>query len=101
MLFLTPDLKIKKELKGAPYNFNGVRYQDVLVDGTLITADKNNHQVKVIAADGTLLKVLGDGKPGKGKGKFRTPEGVEIRGSVLWISDSGNDRVVKYRFHRD
>jgi len=101
MLLLTPDLKIKKELKGAPYNFNGVRYQDVLIDGTLITADKNNHQVKVIAADGTLLKVLGDGKPDKGIEKFRTPEGVEIRGSVLWISDSGNDRVVKYRFRRD
>lgn len=30
MLLLSPDLEIKRELKGAPYNFNGVRYQDVL-----------------------------------------------------------------------
>lgn len=97
MLLLTPTLEIKQEWAGAPYNFKGVRYQDVLPDGTVIAADKNNHVVKVIAADGTLLKVLGTGKPGKGPGVFTTPEGVEVRDDIVWISDSGNDRVVKYR----
>jgi DNA-binding beta-propeller fold protein YncE len=97
MLLLSPDLEIKRELKGAPYHFDGVRYQDVLPDGTLIAADKNNHAVKVIAPDGRLLAVIGTGRPGKGPGKLRTPEGVEVRGTTLWISDSGNDRVVKYR----
>ena len=97
MLLLSPDLEIKRELKGAPYDFNGVRYQDVLADGTVIAADKNNHQVKIIAADGQLLLVLGSDRPGKGPGAFRTPEGVEVAGDTLWLSDSGNDRVVKYR----
>lgn len=97
MLLLSPDLKIKQEWKGAPYNFNGVRYQDVLPDGTVIAADKNNHQVKIIGADGTLLQVLGTGRPEKGPGKFTTPEGIEVSGSTLWIADSGNDRIVKYR----
>ena len=101
MLLLSPDLEIKRELKGKPYNFNGVRYQDVLPDGTLIAADKNNHQVKFIGPDGALLLTLGSGKPEKGPGKFTTPEGVEIRGSTLWISDSGNDRVVKYEMVLD
>jgi hypothetical protein len=41
--------------------------------------------------------VLGHGRPGKGENRLRTPEGVEIRGSSLWLSDSGNDRIVKYR----
>ena len=100
MLLLSPELKIKRELRGAPYNFDGVRYQDILPDGTLIAADKNNHQVKVIGADGKLLLVLGDGKRGKGPGKFATPEGIEVRGDTLWISDSGNDRVVQYRIRR-
>lgn len=100
MLLLSPDLKIKRELKGAPYNFNGVRYQDVLPDGTLIAADKNSHQVKVIAPDGRLVHVIGDGRAGKGPGKFTTPEGVEIRGDTVWISDSGNNRIVKYRIER-
>lgn len=97
MLLLTPDLKILRELKGPPYDFDGVRYQDVLPDGTLIAADKYTHSIKFIAPDGALLAVLGTGSPGKGPGKFRTPEGVETRGDILWISDSGNDRVVMYR----
>lgn len=97
MLLLSPDLEIKRELSGAPYNFDGVRYQDVLPDGTLIAADKYSHQVKIIAPDGALLLSVGTGKAEKGPGKFTTPEGVELDGTTLWISDSGNDRVVKYK----
>ena len=97
MLLLTPDLEVKAELARDAYDFNGVRYLDLAADGTIIAADKNNHVVKFIAANGKLLLVLGDGQAGKGAGRFRTPEGVEIRGSELWLSDSGNDRVVKYR----
>ena len=96
LLLLSPELEIKREWKGAPYNFNGVRYQDVLPDGTVIAADKNTHRVLIIAADGRILKVLGSGKPEKGPDVFTTPEGVETRGDTLWISDSGNDRIVKY-----
>lgn len=97
MLLLSPELRILKEWSGAAYGFNGVRYQDVLPDGTVIAADKNNHQVKVIGADGTLLLTLGSGSPAIGPGVFRTPEGVETRGNKVWISDSGNNRVVRYR----
>ena len=100
MLLLSPSLEIKRELSGAPYDFNGVRYQDVLEDGTLIVADKNNHQVKMIKSDGTLLLTLGDGIRGLGPGKFSTPEGIEVQNGALWISDSGNDRIVKYKINR-
>lgn len=72
MLLLTPDLKIRKELKGAPYNFRGPRYQDVMPDGTLIVADKNTHSVKIIGPDSKLLQVIGTGRAGKGPGKFTT-----------------------------
>ena len=98
MLLLTPDLDIIVEWRGDPYRFNGVRYQDVLPDGTVIAADKYSHSIKFIAADGTLLHVLGTGRPGRGPGEFTTPEGVEVLDDILWLSDSGNDRVVKYRF---
>lgn len=101
MLLLSPDLEIKRELKGTPYDFDGVRYQDVLPDGTLIVADKNNHQVKVIGPDGALVLVLGTGRAGIGPGVFTTPEGIEVKGDILWISDSGNDRVVMYRLRND
>lgn len=97
MLLLSPDLEIMQELSGSPYDFSGVRYQDVLSDGTLIAADKYNHQIKIIGTDGTVLLVLGTGQPEKGPGVFKTPEGVEVKGDTLWLSDSGNDRVVKYK----
>lgn len=101
MLLLSPDLEMRRELKGKPYNFRGVRYQDLFADGTLVAADKNNHQVKFITTDGKVSLVLGDGKPGKGPGKLKTPEGVEIGGDVVWLSDSGNNRIVKYRYVAD
>ncbi len=44
--------------------------------------------------------VLGSGRPERGPGKFTTPEGVEVKGDTLWISDSGNDRIVKYKIRR-
>ena len=98
LLLLTPELEVLEELAGPPYDFNGVRYLDLTSDGILFAADKNNHQIKIIAPDRSLMHVIGDGKPGLGEGRFRTPEGVEIRGSTVWLADSGNDRVVKYSF---
>lgn len=97
ILLLSADLEVKSELTREAYGFNGVRYMDLLDDGSLVAADKNNHRIKFIAADGKLELVLGDGGPGRGPGKFRTPEGVEVRGNDIWLSDSGNDRIVRYR----
>ena len=97
LLLLSENLEIKRELGRKQYDFNGVRYLDLIDGGMIIAADKYNHQVKFIAADGSLVHVMGDGNPGRGPNRFRTPEGVEIRGSELWLSDSGNDRIVKYR----
>ncbi len=94
---MTPDLDIKTVLKGAPYDFSGPRYLDVAADGTLAVADKYTHSIKIIAENGAVLGVIGDGSAGKGPGKFRTPEGVELGDGVVWIADSGNDRIVKYR----
>jgi DNA-binding beta-propeller fold protein YncE len=66
----------------------------------------NPHDVE-LSADGKLLyvsdlgndrvAVLGTGRAGKGANVFTTPEGVVIRDQDLWISDSGNNRVVRYR----
>ncbi len=97
MLLLSPDLEIIDELGRERYDFNGVRYLDLTPDGMIIAADKYNHQVKFINADGKLVHVIGDGSPGLGVNRFTTPEGVEVRGNEIWLSDSGNDRVVKYR----
>jgi len=100
VLLLSQELKILRELSQETYDFNGVRYMDLLEDGTLVVADKNNHQIKFIGPDGELLYVMGSGRQEAGRDKFATPEGVEVRGDTLWFSDSGNDRVVKYVIQR-
>ena len=99
-MLVSPHLNILRELSRKTYDFNGVRYMDLLEDGTLVAADKNNRQIKFIGSDGKLLLVLGDGKRGQGADEFATPEGVEVRGNTIWFSDSGNDRVVKYAIQR-
>jgi len=98
---LTPELEIQEILQGAPYNFSGPRYLDVAPDGTLVVADKYTHTIKIIAPAGKFLGTIGDRSSGKGPNKFRTPEGVELRGDIAWISDSGNNRIVKYRLSFD
>ena len=97
LLLLSADLDIKLVLGRSDYAFNGVRYLDLTPQGTIVAADKNNHVIKFIDAEGKLLLVLGDGLAGRGPNRFTTPEGVELSATTLWLSDSGNDRIVKYR----
>lgn len=100
MVLMSADLKVKKVLKGPPYNFSGPRYQDITEDGLLVVADKYTHSIKVIGPDGGLRAVIGTGKRGKGPGVFTTPEGVVLRGNDIWFADSGNNRIVRYRIMR-
>ena len=97
MILMSPKLERLKVLEGNAYKFSGPRYQDMTADGNLVVADKNSHTVKVISPTGEMIKVLGTGKAGKGPDIFTTPEGVVIRDQNLWISDSGNNRIVRYR----
>jgi YVTN family beta-propeller protein len=94
---MTPDLKVLKTIAGAPYGFDGPRYLDFDAQGRLYVADKYTHQIKVLAADGTLILTVGTGDDGLGPGKFDRPEGVAIRGADVWFSDTYNDRIVRYR----
>ena len=97
MVRVSPDLVVKAVLQGPAYGFRGPRYLDVAPDGTLIVADKYSHAIKVIAEDGRLLGTIGGAGAGRGAGKFRTPEGVALRGDTLWLADSGNGRITRYR----
>jgi DNA-binding beta-propeller fold protein YncE len=90
-------LAVDLELSGSPYGFSGPRYMDFDSAGRVYVADKYSNKIKIIAPDGTLLKVLGTSRSGKGDAVFNRPEGVEIRGRDAWFSDTYNDRVVRYR----
>ncbi len=100
MVRLNDTLEITKILAGSPYNFNGPRYMDFDAAGRMYVADKYSNRIKVIAPSGELISVLGKATSGKGEGVFNRPEGVEIRDSDIWFSDTYNDRVVRYRIRK-
>lgn len=97
LVHMSDDLKFIKTLGGAPYHFSGPRYLDFDAKGRLYVADKYSHQIKILAADNSLLLTLGAGSRGKGPGKFNRPEGVTIDRHDVWFSDTYNDRIVKYQ----
>jgi hypothetical protein len=53
--------------------------------------------VKVIGLDDKLLATLGTGQAGKKANQLNKPEGVAIRGRDVWISDTYNNRILRYR----
>lgn len=96
----TPDLERLGVLDHPKFGFVGPRYLDFDDFGRLVVADQDAHRVLLIDPDGpdggTLLGVLGDGAPGLGANKFDDPEGVVVIGNRYYISDSDNNRIVRY-----
>ena len=64
--------------------------------GTVFVTDKRAHQIMVFSAKGEFLTKFGS--KGNGKGEFNQPTGLAIdEDQVLYISDSGNNRIVTYK----
>jgi len=97
LVAMTPDLQVKAEISGPPYNFDGPRYLEFDSADRLYVADKYSHQIKVLAPDRSMLLTLGADRGGVGPGLFDRPEGVAVRGTAVWFSDTYNDRIVRYR----
>lgn len=95
-----PDLTLLKVIDHEKFGFIGPRYLDIDSFGRLVVADQDAHRVLMIDPEGpdggSLIGVLGSGLPGKGPNLFDDPEGVAIDGSNFYISDSDNNRVVRY-----
>lgn len=70
----------------------------LLDDGTLIVADRHNHQLRLVDAAGTVATIAGTGQPGHADGddparaQFAFPEGVAARGFLV-VADSNNAAV--------
>lgn len=93
----SPDLEELQVIDGPEFGFVGPRYMDVDPDRRLVVADQDAHRILLIdPVEPRLIGVLGDGLPGLGPGKFDDPEGVAIRGNAYYLSDSDNNRIVKY-----
>jgi DNA-binding beta-propeller fold protein YncE len=79
------------------HGFHEPKYFDLDPRGWLYVADEYNHQVKVLDSKHKLVLVIGTGQAGEGPDRFHNPEGLEISGRRLWVSDTLNHRIVRYR----
>lgn len=97
---LDAELNLLQILDDAEFGFVGPRYLDIDEFGRLVVADQDAHRILLIdpaaPVGSRLVGVIGDGSPGLGPGKFDDPEGIEIFGNSYFISDSDNNRIVKY-----
>lgn len=96
VLILDQELMLVATLEQEAFEWHGPRYMDFDGEGNAVVADKNSHRIRWVTPDLQLGGVLGAGA-GRGPGFFRTPEGVAVRGDAFFFSDSGNNRVVRYR----
>ncbi len=94
---LTPELQFMASLGGAPYDFDEPKYLAFDARGWLYVADEDNNRIKILDAERQLVAVIGTGESGDGPDRLDRPEGVEVWGDLVWVSDTYNDRIVLYR----
>ncbi|MEM7226452.1 MAG: NHL repeat-containing protein [Pseudomonadota bacterium] len=93
---LGPDLAFRRDL-GADLDLNEPKYFDLDPEGWLFIADEYNHVIKILDPAERLVLVIGQGRAGEGPDLFNYPEGAETRGDRLWVADTRNHRIVRYR----
>ncbi len=95
---LSPDLKFQFSIGGAPpHDFNQPKYFALDEAGRLYVGDQYNHRVLVFDRDLALLAQMGTGSAGDAPNQLNGLEGVVVRGDDVWIADTYNNRVVRYR----
>lgn len=96
----TTDLELLRTIDDPKFGFLGPRYMDFDEFGRIVVADQDAHRILLIdpgeSGQGELLGVLGTGLPGFGINQFDDPEGVAVWGNSYFISDSDNNRIVRY-----
>ncbi len=87
------------ELGGPAYGFHEPKYFAFAPGrpGWLFVADEYNHQVKILDPGRRLVLTIGQGRPGKGPDLFNYPEGAAVWQDHLWVSDTRNGRILRYR----
>lgn len=61
----------------------------------LFVVDAKRHDIKVLAPDGSLVRVIG--QRGSGPGEFNFPLAIAGDGDIVWVADTGNHRIQALR----
>ncbi len=95
---LSPDLGFQFSIGGAPpYDFNEPKYFALDELGRLYVGDQFNHRVLVFDRNLALVGQMGTGSAGDSPNQLNGLEGVVVRGRDVWIADTYNHRIVRYR----
>jgi DNA-binding beta-propeller fold protein YncE len=94
---LGPTLEFIAVLGGNSYDFDEPKYLGFDARGWLYVADEYNDQVKILDENRKLIGAIGSGARGKGPNRLNKPEGVEVSGDRVWVSDTYNHRILLYR----
>jgi thiol-disulfide isomerase/thioredoxin len=93
-------VKIELEkLESTPLKFPGKLLADE-ASKRLFIADSNHNRIVVATLDGKLQVTIGSGATGKSDGDFKTatfnhPQGLALKGNVLYIADNENHMLRK------
>jgi len=74
---------------GAFHGPEGVAFDD---EGNLYVVDSGNHRVQKLNRKGEYI--LSFGHKGRSRNAFMKPSDVAVRGSIIYITDTGNRRIV-------
>ncbi len=77
------------------------RALDVNAAGDLIVTEKTTSLIKFYDRDGRLERTIGAGKADFGPNALSSPAGIDVEGDRLWVTDSGNGRIVIMNLHND
>ena len=87
---LSRELEHVETIGGAPYDFNEPKYIALDTRGWLYVADEYNDRIVVIDERRRIVETFGEGT-------LDRPEGVEVIGNFIWVSDTHNDRILLFR----
>jgi len=95
---LSQALEPIKILKGEPYKFDEPTHMALDERGNLFIADTDNHRILVLDDDFNIVGQIGTGRRGKDAGRLDSPKGVAARNGYVWVSDTGNNRILLYQY---
>ena len=87
---LSPQLSPLEAIGGDPYDFNEPKYIALDTRGWLYVADENNDRIVVMDERRRIVETFG-------AGMLDRPEGIEVIGNFIWVSDTHNDRILLFR----
>jgi thiol-disulfide isomerase/thioredoxin len=93
---------LSQRARPTPLRFPGKILADE-AGGRLLIADSGHNRIVVARLDGTLLETVGSGSPGDADGdfaraEFNDPQGMAMRGQVLYVADNLNHEIRKVDF---